>query len=116
MKEIKPEDIKEMSESELHKTLYEYFKPVLEDCSQGARLKYIREYRQLSTKEVAELCPHLTGENKIRSIQKYESNTRSPKPYILESTKYIIASSSVSSFIIHLALSIFNISNALFLL
>ena len=31
MKEIKPEDIKEMSESELHKTLYEYFKPVLED-------------------------------------------------------------------------------------
>ena len=84
MKEIKPEDLKEMSESELHKTLYEYFKPVLEDCSQGARLKYIREYRQLSTKEVAELCPHLTGENKIRSIQKYESNTRSPKPYILE--------------------------------
>ena len=84
MKEIKPEDIKEMSESELHKTLYEYFKPVLEDCSQGARLKYIREYRQLSTKEVAELCPHLTGENKIRSIQKYERNDRSPKPYILE--------------------------------
>ena len=84
MKEIKSEDIKEMSESELHKTIYEYFKPVLEDCSQGARLKYIREYRQLSTKEVAEQCPHLTGEYKVRSIQKYEKNTRSPKPYILE--------------------------------
>ena len=73
-----------MSVSELHKTLYEYYKPVLEDCSQGARLKYIRKYRQLSTKEVAELCPHLTGENKIRSIQKYERNDRSPKSYILE--------------------------------
>ena len=72
MKEIKPEDIKEMSESELHKTLYEYFKPVLEDCSQGSRLKYIRKYRQMSIKEVAELCPHLTGDNKVRSIQKYE--------------------------------------------
>ena len=84
MKEIKPEDIKEMSESELHKTLYEYFKPVLEDCSQGSRLKYIREYRQLSIKEVAELCPHLTGDNKVRSIQKYERNDRSPKSYILE--------------------------------
>ena len=84
MEKIKEEDIKEMSESELHKTLYEYFKPVLEDCSQGSRLKYIRMYRHMSTKEVAELCTTLTGENKIRSIQKYEKNDRSPKSYILE--------------------------------
>ena len=84
MKEIKPEDLKEMSKSELHKTLYEYFKPVLEDCSQGSRLQYIRKYRQLSTKEAAELCPSLTGKKKERSIERYEKNERSPMPYILE--------------------------------
>lgn len=84
MEKINIEDIKEMSERKLHKTLYEYYKPVLEDCSQGSRLQYIRKYRQMSTKEVVEQCTNITGNNKIRTIQKYERNDRSPKPHILE--------------------------------
>ena len=79
MKEIKPEDLKEMSESELHKTLYEYFKPVLEDCSQGSRLKYIRKYRQLSTKEVAELCLKIVKKKKKKKSTRTTHQTAPKK-------------------------------------
>ena len=56
-----------------------FFKPELEDLSQGARLKFVRELRYMSKSNVAEFL-ELGGEKPTDSIDKYERNAREPQP------------------------------------
>ena len=56
-----------------------FFKPELENLSQGARLKFVRELRYMSKSNVAEFL-ELGGEKPTDSIDKYERNTREPQP------------------------------------
>ena len=56
-----------------------FFKPELENLSQGARLKFIRELRYMSKSNVAEFL-ELGGEKPTDSIDKYERNAREPQP------------------------------------
>lgn len=52
-------------------------KPELENLSQGARLKYIRELRYLKKDYVADYF-ELGGERKERTISRYKNNSRIP--------------------------------------
>ena len=56
-----------------------FFKPELENLSQGARLKFVRELRYMSKSNVAEFL-ELGGEKPTDSIDKYERNAREPQP------------------------------------
>ena len=56
-----------------------FFKPELENLSQGARLKFVRELRYMSKPNVAESL-ELGGEKTTDSIDKYERNAREPLP------------------------------------
>lgn len=56
-----------------------FFKPELENLSQGARLKFVRELRYMSKPNVAEFL-ELGGEKPTDSINKYERNAREPLP------------------------------------
>ena len=60
-----------------------FFKPELENLSQGARLKFVRELRYMSKPNVAEFL-ELGGEKPTDSIDKYERNAREPQPEKLE--------------------------------
>ena len=60
-----------------------FFKPELENLSQGARLKFVRELRYMSKSNVAEFL-ELGGEKPTDSIDKYERNAREPQPERLE--------------------------------
>ena len=55
-----------------------FFKPELENLSQGARLKFVRELRYMSKPNVAEFLK-LGGEKPTDSIDKYERNAREPQ-------------------------------------
>ena len=55
-----------------------FFKPELENLSQGARLKFVRELRYMSKPTVAEFLK-LGGEKPTDSIDKYERNAREAK-------------------------------------
>ena len=55
-----------------------FFKPELENLSQGARLKFVRELRYMSKPNVAEFL-ELGGEKPTDSIDKYERNAREPQ-------------------------------------
>ena len=50
-----------------------FFKPELENLSQGARLKFVRELRYMSKPNVAEFL-ELGGKKPTDSINKYERN------------------------------------------
>lgn len=52
-----------------------FFKPELENLSQGARLKFVSELRYMSKSNVAEFL-ELGGEKPTDSIDKYERNAR----------------------------------------
>ena len=56
-----------------------FFKPELENLSQGARLKFVRELRYMSKPNVAEFL-ELGDEKPTDSIDKYERNAREPQP------------------------------------
>ena len=60
-----------------------FFKPELENLSQDARLKIVREIRYMSKPNVAE-CLELRGKKPTNSIDKYERNAREPQPERLE--------------------------------
>ena len=60
-----------------------FFKPELENLSQGARLKFVRELIYMSKPNVAEFL-ELGGEKPTDSIDKYERNAREPQPERLE--------------------------------
>lgn len=55
-----------------------FFKPELENLSQGARLKFVRELRYMSNPNVAEFL-ELGGEKSTDSIDKNERNAREPQ-------------------------------------
>ena len=59
------------------------FKPELENLSQGARLKFVRELRYMSKPNVAQLIQ--VGEKKpTDTIDKYERNAREPEQKRIE--------------------------------
>lgn len=60
-----------------------FFKPELENLSQGARLKFVRELRYMSKSNVAAFL-QLGGEKPTDSVDKYERNTREPQTQRLE--------------------------------
>ena len=57
---------------------FEYLKPVLKDLSKGSRLAFVRKFRDMSQKEVAEHFG-FGGERPGRSISRYENGERNPK-------------------------------------
>lgn len=52
-----------------------YIRPILNNLSQGERLKYVRELRHMSKDDTAEYFD-LGGERKNRTICRYENNSR----------------------------------------
>jgi len=60
-----------------------FFKPELENLSQGARLKFVRKLRYMSKPNVAEFL-QLGGEKPTDSIDKYERNAREPQTERIE--------------------------------
>ncbi len=55
-----------------------YLKPRLKDLSQGSRIAFVRQFRQLTQDELADKL-ELNGERKRRTIARYENSTRVPK-------------------------------------
>ena len=54
-----------------------YFRPELDDLSQGSRIKFIRIFRHLTQDNIsADLG--ITGENKRRTLTRYEKGERNP--------------------------------------
>ena len=60
-----------------------FFKPELENLSQGARLKFVRELRYMSKSNVADFL-QLGGEKPTDSVDKYERNARELQTQRLE--------------------------------
>ena len=52
-----------------------FFKPELENLSQGARLKFVRKLRYMKKEDVAEFLK-LGGKNPTDTVSKYERNER----------------------------------------
>ena len=57
--------------------MYIYLDPQLEDLTVGARLAFVREFRGLTQDAVAEYL-ELEGENRRRTVTRYETNKRVP--------------------------------------
>ena len=55
-----------------------YLKPRLKDLSQGSRIAFVRQFRQITQDEFADKLK-LNGERKRRTIARYENGTRIPK-------------------------------------
>ena len=55
-----------------------YFKPELEDLSQGSRIAFIRQFRFMTQDNVSDKLG-LTGECKRRTMTRYEKGDRNPK-------------------------------------
>ena len=53
--------------------MYVYLDPQLEDLTVGARLAFVREFRGLTQDAVAEYL-ELEGENRRRTVTRYETN------------------------------------------
>lgn len=60
-----------------------FFRPELRDLTKGARLEYIRKFRYLDEKNVAEYFG-LGGKDPARTIRNYEHNDVEPLPGRLE--------------------------------
>ena len=60
-----------------------FFRPVLRDLTKGARLEYIRKFRYLDEKNVAEYFG-LGGKDPARTIRNYEHNDVEPSDARLE--------------------------------
>ncbi|MGN1323546.1 MAG: helix-turn-helix domain-containing protein [Bacilli bacterium] len=57
---------------------YIYLKQQLENLSQGERISFVRQFRRMTQGEVSDKLG-LDGENKRRSMARYESGDRKPK-------------------------------------
>ena len=55
-----------------------YLKPRLKDLSQGSRISFVRQFRQITQDELADKLK-LKGKRKRRTITNYENGIRSPK-------------------------------------
>ena len=54
-----------------------YLRPTLDDLSQGSRIKFIRIFRHLTQDNVSDDLG-ITGENKRRTLTRYEKGDRNP--------------------------------------
>ena len=66
-----------------------FFRPELRDLTKGARLEFIREFRYLDEKNVAEELG-LGGKDIARTIRDYERNATKPLPGRLRDTWILI--------------------------
>ncbi len=66
-----------------------YTKPELDDLSQGSRIAYIRQFRNLSQDDVSDSLG-LTGESKRRTVTRYEKGERVPKEERLKELSRIL--------------------------
>lgn len=57
---------------------YIYLKPQLQNLLQGERIAFVRQFRRMTQDEVSDKLG-LDGENKRRSMARYESGDRKPK-------------------------------------
>ena len=55
-----------------------YLKPRLKDLSQGSRISFVRQFRQITQDELADKLK-LKGKRKRRTITNYENGIRSPE-------------------------------------
>ena len=63
--------------------------PILDDLSQGSRIAYIRQFRNLSQDDVSDSLG-LTGESKRRTMTRYEKGERVPKEERLKELSRIL--------------------------
>ena len=63
--------------------------PILDDLSQGSRIAYIRQFRNLSQDDVSDSLG-LTGESKRRTVTRYEKGERVPKEERLKELSKIL--------------------------
>lgn len=66
-----------------------YSMPILDDLSQGSRIAYIRQFRNLSQDDVSDSLG-LTGECKRRTMTRYEKGERVPKEERLKELSKIL--------------------------
>ena len=66
-----------------------YSMPILDDLSQGLRIAYIRQFRNLSQDNVSDSLG-LTGESKRRTMARYENGERTPKEERLKELSKIL--------------------------
>lgn len=71
-----------------------YSKPKLNNLSQGERIAFIRQFRKLTQDDVSDMI-HLTGECKIITMTRYETNKRSLKEGRLKELSKILLVDSV---------------------
>lgn len=55
-----------------------YTRPILDDLSQGSRIAFARQFRFMSQDELSDKLG-ITGENKRRTMTRYEKGQRNPK-------------------------------------
>ena len=63
--------------------------PILDDLSQGSRIAYIRQFRNLSQDDVSDSLG-LIGESKRRTVTRYEKGERVPKEERLKELSRIL--------------------------
>ena len=66
-----------------------YFRPKLDDLSQGSRIKFIRIFRYLTQDNVSDDLG-ITGENKRRTLTRYEKGDRNPSKSRLQELSKIL--------------------------
>lgn len=72
-----------------------YSRPILEDLSQGSRIRFIRIFRQLTQENVSDDLG-ITGENKRRTMTRYEKGDRKPsKERLNEIAKILLINENI---------------------
>jgi len=66
-----------------------YFWPILYDLSQGIRIKFIRVFRHLTQDNIFE-DSEITGENRRRTLTRYEKGGRNFSKFRLEELSNIL--------------------------
>ena len=66
-----------------------YSKPHLYDLSQGSRISFARQFRHMTQDELSDALG-ITGENKRRTMTRYERGERNPKEDRLEDISRIL--------------------------
>jgi len=66
-----------------------YLRPELDDLSQGSRIKFIRIFRHLTQDNVSDDLG-ITGENKRRTLTRYEKGDRNPSKSRLQELSNIL--------------------------
>ena len=72
-----------------------FYRPTLYDLSQGSRIKFIRYFRGLTQDNISDDLG-ITGENKRRTLTRYERNDRKPsKPRLKEIANILLINESI---------------------